>query len=260
MPKLVDLNLTHHHLAIIQLNRPTAANAMSIQLLDQLNEAIRTINDNKQVRCVIITGAGNKAFCAGADLKERKEMTDEQVLKTVKYIGYTVANIEKLAVPVIAAINGAAFGGGLELALACDLRIASRNAKMGLTETALAIIPGAGGTQRLPRLIGIGQAKRLIFTASKIGSEEAVTIGLIEQEIEATQLMNTAIKMAERIAVNGPVAIKQAKLAINKGMQTDIDTGLDIEHLCYKGTLHTADRIEGLQAFKEKRIPSYQGK
>lgn len=261
MEELVRLKWGNNdHIVTLTLNRPNAANAMSIQLLDELNRCLAKIQEHPKVRCLIITGSGNKAFCAGADLKERKMMTEDEVIQTVRYIGQTVNNVEKMPIPVIAAINGAAFGGGLELALACDLRITSSQAKMGLTETSLAIIPGAGGTQRLPRLIGVGQAKRLIFTAAKISAEEAKQIGLVEEVVHEEHLLDTVIKLAKQIAENAPIAIKQAKQAIDLGLKTDIATGIELEHICYKETIHTDDRREGLQAFSEKRKPVYEGK
>lgn len=246
------------HIALLTLDRPEAANAMSKALLDELNSCINEIDKDPQIHCTIITGSGEKAFCAGADLKERKGMSEEQVIGAVQYIGETVSHVAKMKMPVIAAVNGVAFGGGLELALACDMRIAITSTKLGLTETSLAIIPGAGGTQRLSRLIGLGQAKRLIFTGKPISSKEALSIGLVEQ-LADKDLVNEAIEIAKQIAKNGPIALKQAKTAIDKGIQTDIETGLTIEHLCYKETIPTKDRIEGLNAFKEKRKPEYKG-
>ncbi|MGM8213689.1 enoyl-CoA hydratase [Virgibacillus sp. W0430] len=260
MSERVTVQWLNDHLVVLKINRPDAANALSMDVLTQINIFIKEFKANTNIRCLIITGAGNKAFCAGADLKERKGMTEEQVIDTVRYIGETITNIESLQFPVIAAINGVALGGGLELALACDIRFASEHAKMGLTETSLAIIPGAGGTQRLPRLIGIGQAKRLIYTAERIDADEALRIGLVEHIVSSDQLMDNAITMANKITKNGPIALKQAKIAINMGVQADIHTGLSIEHLCYKETLHTTDRLEGLAAFKEKRNPIYKGK
>lgn len=260
MSKLIELKIIEDHIAVITLNRPDAANAMSKALLSELNETISTVNDNSSIYCTIITGSEKKAFCAGADLKERKGMPEDRVIEAVRYIGDTVTAVEEMHMPVIAALNGVAFGGGLELALACDLRLAAKHAKVGLTETSLAIIPGAGGTQRLTALIGIGQAKRLIYTAKSITAEEAFTIGLVEQVVETDNLLEEAIQVATSIANNGPIAIRQAKLAINKGMHSDIHTGLAIEHLCYRETIPTADRLEGLAAFKEKRKPEYKGK
>lgn len=260
MASRIEFDVKDDHIAVLTLNRPEAMNAMSKELLNELNELVRKINADQSIRCTIITGSNDKAFCAGADLKERKGMTEEQVVDAVHYIGSTVTNIETMKMPVIAAINGAAFGGGLELALACDIRIAAEHAKLGLTEASLAIIPGAGGTQRLPRLIGLGQAKRLIFTAKPVKASEAVNLGLVEQITSSGELLQEAMATARSIIKNGPVALRQAKTAINQGLQTDIVTGLSIEHLCYKETVSTDDRLEGLHAFKEKRKPVYQGK
>ncbi len=259
MKELISLEVVDQHIAVLTLNRPQAANALSKDLLDQLNHVIDKVNNNPDIYCTIITGAGEKAFCAGADLKERKGMTDSEVIEAVSYIGSTIQSVEKMKSPVIAAINGVAFGGGLELALACDLRISAAHAKMGLTETSLAIIPGAGGTQRLPRLIGVGQAKRLIYTAKPVTADEALSIGLVEQLSDKEKLLLDALEIAKKIAQNGPVALRQAKIAINHGMQTDITTGLLIEHLSYKETIPTRDRLEGLEAFQQKRKPLYKG-
>src|SRR5690625_3843486 len=216
---LVTYENINEHIGIITLNRPNVANALSITLLNQLNNVIDSMNEDEQLRTVIITGSGEKAFCAGADLKERKGMSEKDVIRTVQLIGQTIGRVENIAVPVIAAINGVAFGGGLELALACDLRIATHEAKIGLTETSLAIIPGAGGTQRLPRLIGIGPAKRLIYTAKRIDANEAYELGIFDDIVSGDILLSSAIEMAKQIASNGPIAVKQAKLAINKGME-----------------------------------------
>src|SRR5690625_2437317 len=181
---LVTYEQLNEHIGIITLNRPNAANALSTSLLNQLNNVIDSINKDEELRTVVITGSGEKAFCAGADLKERKGMSEKEVIRTVQLIGQTIGRIETIAVPVIAAINGVAFGGGLELALACDLRFASNDSKIGLTETSLAIIPGAGGTQRLPRLIGISSAKRLIYTAKRMDSKEAYELGILDEVVK----------------------------------------------------------------------------
>ncbi|MGJ7919769.1 enoyl-CoA hydratase [Neobacillus sp. LXY-4] len=246
-------------IAVITLNRAEAANALSVQMLKILQETINDIKFDKSVRCVIITGAGEKAFCAGADLKERAGMEPVEVRKTVTLIRSNINAIEALPQPVIAAINGVAFGGGTELALACDIRVASETAKMGLTETALGIIPGAGGTQRLPRLIGKGRAKELIFTARRIDAWEAREIGLVEYVTPAHSLLDKAMEIANQIVKNGPIAVTQAKFAIDKGYDVDLNTGLSIEQNAYEITIPTKDRLEGLQAFKEKRPPVYVG-
>lgn len=259
MERLVDLDITAEHIAVITLNRPEAANAMSKALLDELNFVIEDINANNDIFCSIITGANDKVFCAGADLKERTGMSNDEVIAAVQYISKTVEKIAKMPMPVIAALNGVAFGGGLELALACDVRIAAHHAKMALPETSLAIIPGAGGTQRLARLIGPGQAKRLIYTASSIHADEALQIGLVEKVVSSDDLKNESLKMAKTIAKNGPLALRQAKKAIDRGMQTDLAAGLYIEQQCYKKTIPTEDRLEGLTAFQEKRTPKYKG-
>jgi len=257
---IVELNIIHDHIAFITLNRPDAAHSLSYALLKELNQKIKTINHDPNIYCTIFTGAGEKVFCAGADLKERKNMSGDQVTKMVKYIDETMINIEEMSMPTIAAINGVAYGGGLELALACDLRIAANHALMALTETSLGIIPGAGGTQRLMRLVGIGQAKKIIFTAQPIHAEEALHIHLIEKAVHAKDLRNEVIHLAKMITKNGPIALKQAKIAMNQGSDIDLKTGLMIEHHCYQQTIHTEDRVEGLQAFKEKRIPIFKGK
>jgi len=259
LSSLVTYQLIEGNIAHITLNRPEAANALSLQLLDELNAVLNKLKNKDTITGVIIIGSGEKVFCAGADLKERESMTETEAIQTVKYIGQTINNVAELPMPTIAAINGAAYGGGLELALACDLRVASEQVKLGLTETALAIIPGAGGTQRLSRLIGPGLAKRLIFTAERITGSEAFDLGIVEYLVEK-DVFKKSLDIAKKISHNGPIALKQAKIAIDYGLHTDLATGLTIEHLAYKETLTTNDRLEGLRAFKEKRRPNYQGK
>lgn len=259
MPDFVKVDV-EDGIAILTLMRAEAANALSIQMLHEINEALETIQYDRSVRVVIVTGDGEKAFCAGADLKERNGMSEEQVRKTVALIGKTISHFETLAQPVIAALNGVAFGGGLELALACDIRIASSHVKLGLTETALGIIPGAGGTQRLPRLIGVGKAKELIYTARRLSADEAFTYGIVEHVVAPQELVEKAKALAAEMAKNAPLSLIQAKTAINQGMQTDIATGLQIESLAYSRLLYTEDRQEGLKAFQEKRAPLYSGK
>lgn len=245
--------------AILTLNRPEAANALSLTMLNELREIQQQLKFKRNVRCVIVTGAGEKAFCAGADLKERAQMNETEVRQTVSLIRETINEFEQLPQPVICAMNGAAFGGGLELALACDIRIAADTAKMGLTETSLGIIPGAGGTQRLPRLIGTGRAKELIYTAKRITAAEAERIGLVEYVVPPLQLLEKAHEIANQIVENAPIAVAQAKLAINRGLEVDLYSGLKLEQMAYEITIPTKDRLEGLQAFKEKRKPVYKG-
>jgi methylglutaconyl-CoA hydratase len=259
MDKAVQVSTQGDGIVVITLNRPNAANALSIKMLEELKNVIDTCKFDPSVRCLVLTGAGEKAFCAGADLKERAGMEPQMVRKTVSLIRECINNLESLPQPVIAAVNGAAFGGGTELALACDIRVASENAKFGLTETSLGIIPGAGGTQRLPRLVGKGRANELIFTARRIDAQEAKDIGLVEYVVRPESLVEKAIEIASQIVRNAPIAVRQAKFAIEKGMDVDLTTGLAIEQNAYEITIPTKDRLEGLQAFKEKRPPVYKG-
>ncbi|MCM3269678.1 enoyl-CoA hydratase [Paenibacillus elgii] len=259
MEKTVLSTSIGNGIVLITLNRPEAANALSIKMLEELRDAVVACKFDRSVRCIVVTGAGEKAFCAGADLKERAGMDMNQVRRTVALIRESIHALEALPQPVIAAVNGAAFGGGTELALACDLRIASETATFALTETSLGIIPGAGGTQRLPRLIGKGRAKELIFTARKIDAEEARGMGLVEHVTPPESLLDKALEIAGRIARNAPVAVAQAKFAIDKGFDADLSTGLAIEHNAYEVTIPTKDRLEGLEAFKNKRSPIFKG-
>jgi len=243
----------------LTLNRPEIMNSLNFDLLRALRDHIESVRFNKDVRVVIITGAGEKAFCAGADLKERATMPPDKVKEFILTIRNLFTAIENLNKPVIAAVNGIALGGGTEMALAADIRIAAQNALMGLTETRLAIIPGAGGTQRLPRLVGKGKAKELIFTGQRINAEEALRIGLANKICPLEDLLDEARSMAAMICETGPIAIEQAKYAINYGLETDLSTGLAIESNAYWLTIPTKDRLEGLAAFREKRKPIYKG-
>ncbi len=245
--------------AIITLNRPEVMNSFNFALLHALAEKIADIRFDPLVRVVIITGAGDRAFCSGADLKERATLPPIKVKEYIFTIRNLFTAIEQLNKPVIAAVNGVALGGGTELALASDIRVASGTATMGLTETRLAIIPGAGGTQRLPRLVGKGKAKELIFTGKRIGAAEAEKIGLVNKVCAPEILIDTCRQMASEICETGPVAVEQAKYAINYGMETDLSTGLAIESNAYWVCIPTEDRLEGLAAFREKRKPVYKG-
>ncbi|MED4129556.1 enoyl-CoA hydratase [Shouchella miscanthi] len=261
------MNLTNEFLkkegaevVTLTLDRPQVANALSTQLLKELNVQVEALRNDSQARVVIIRSAGEKAFCAGADLKERIAMTEEEVREAVRLIGDTIQAISTLPQPVIVAANGLALGGGLELALAADLRVFSESAQYGLTETSLAIIPGAGGTQRLTRMIGVGKAKELIYTARRISGKEAEHIGLCEYAVSSAQVYEKAVELATVIAQNGPVAIRAAKQAIDVGLDCTMEDGLKVENNAYQQTIYTEDRMEGLNAFKEKRKPRYQGR
>jgi enoyl-CoA hydratase/carnithine racemase len=248
------------NVAVLKLNRPEVMNALNFSLLNALKNEIEKLQFDHDVRVVLITGQGEKAFCAGADLKERSAMNPVEVKKFIMTIRNLFTSIEQLNKPVIAAINGIGLGGGTELALACDIRIASENASLGLTETRLGIIPGAGGTQRLPRLISVGKAKELIFTGRRINAQEALDIGLVNLVCPLETLMDKCREMADMICEAGPIAVEQAKYAINFGIETDIQTGLAIESNAYRVTIPTEDRIEALKAFREKRKPQFKGR
>ena len=245
---------------ILTLNRPEVMNCFNFALLRELREKAESLHWDPEVRVIIITGAGGKAFCAGADLKERATMPEDQVRQFIFTLRGVFAFLELMNKPVIGAVNGIALGGGTELALACDIRIVSESATMGLTETRLAIIPGAGGTQRLPRIVGRGKAKELIFTGRRVDAKEALEIGLANKVAPAGSLIDESLAMAAMICEAGPIAIGQAKYAVNHGLEVDLHSGLAIESNAYWVTIPTEDRLEGLTAFREKRKPVYKGK
>lgn len=250
---------------ILTLNRPQAMNCFNFELLESLASEINEANFDSSLRCLIITGANigedpkKFSFSTGADLKERRTLSPEKVRRFIFTIRNTFSDIEQVRVPVIAAINGFAFGGGLELALACDIRLASSEAQMGLTETSLAIIPGAGGTQRLPRIVGIAKAKELIFTARRITALQALEIGLVNKVLAPTELLDGALELAREIAKNGPIGVAQAKFALNYGMEASLGVALPLESKAYEVTIPTKDRLEALAAFAEKRKPIFSG-
>ncbi|MDX8361268.1 enoyl-CoA hydratase-related protein [Cytobacillus sp. IB215316] len=249
-----------NHIATVTLNRPDALNCFNYDLLCSLEKKIEEIHASSDIRVVIFTGTGDKAFSVGADLKERRTLSDIEVKRNLTKIGQLFTNIDKLPQPTIAAINGYAFGGGLELALSCDFRFVVEGTQLGLTETSLAIIPGAGGTQRLPRIIGTEKALELILTAKRLNSAQALTYGLVTKVVPKDHLIAESVQFANEMLKNGPVALQQAKFAIKQGMNTDIQTGLEIERKAYEVTIPTEDRLEALHAFSEKRPPKFHGK
>ena len=245
--------------AVITMNRPEALNALNSKVLSDLQDALDKINDDPAIKSVIIIGAGN-AFVAGADIKEMISKTPDEA-RVYTQFGHDVFNkIEQLPKPVIAAVNGYALGGGCELALSCDIIIASKKARLGLPEVGLGIHPGFGGTQRLPRLVGKAKAKELIFTTDIITSEEAERIGLVNKVVAPEELMAEAKKIAGKIARQGPVAIKLAKSVINRGLDVDLKTGLGLELDSVTEAFTTEDKNEGMKAFIEKRKPEFKGK
>ena len=244
----------------LELNRPEAMNALSQSFLDEIITALEQVQADPNARVLIIKSASHKAFCAGADLKERRQMNEDQVRAAVGKIRRTMNLVNGLKIPTIAAIRGVALGGGFELALACDLRVVSETATIGLTETRLAIIPGAGGTQRLSRLIGVARAKDLIFTGRKLTGVEAYQMGIAEYLVTDVEVHQRAKELAKDIAQAGPIAIRQAKWAIDEGYAKPLVDGLAVEETAYEQVINTEDRQEGLKAFAEKRKPKYLGR
>lgn len=265
----------HHHqddsnavVTTLTLNRPKA-NAMGSVMLQELGNCLSQIEDQfttstttttPRSRCVVLTSFSHKVFSAGADLKERATMSQEEAAKFVTWYRNTLERIAQLPIPVIASVEGVAVGGGLEMALAADIRVASQKATFGLPETSLAIIPGAGGSQRLPRLIGVARAKELIWTGRRVKAEEAYEYGIVQHIVEEGQALDKAMEISWNIAKNGPVAIRASKQAIDKGLiASDMKEALEIERQHYQLTIPTSDRLEGLAAFKEGRTPQYKG-
>lgn len=244
---------------IATLNRPDKMNALNKDLLDDLKGLVDVLETDKTARTLIITGGGDKSFCVGADLKERNGMNEKDVLVRLEMVKNLFLRLERLPLPVIAAVNGVALGGGLELALACDLRIASENATLGLPEVDLGIIPGSGGTQRLPRLVGVAKAMELILMAKRLTAAEAMGLGLVNVVVPAGQALSQALTWATRMNEAAPIAIRQAKSAIRMGAQRIIEDGVNFEIEAYKTCLYSKDRLEGLKAFAEKRKPAYRG-
>ena len=249
--------------AVLTINRPKALNALNSAVLDEINEAIDAI-DLDAVRALIITGAGEKSFVAGADIGEMSTLTKEQGEAFGKKGNDVFRKIETLPIPVLAAVNGFALGGGCELSMACDIRICSENAVFGQPEVGLGITPGFGGTQRLARTVGVGMAKQLIYTARNIKSAEALRIGLVNAVYPLEELMPAAKKMAGIIASNAPIAVRNCKKAINDGLQTDIDNALVIEEKLFGDCFETEDQKYGMAFFldrnKEKVKEPFQNK
>lgn len=247
-------------IGLIRLDRPERMNCLDYPTLVELQQLVDTVRQDTTIRVVIFTGTG-KAFSAGADLKERTTLTEREVRRNVEAIRDVFTNIADLPQPTIAAVNGHALGGGFEWMLACDFRIIVEGALVGLTETSFGIIPGAGGTQRLPRLIGETRAKELIFTAKKIDATTAERYGIVSRVVPTVEeLMPVCLTFAGEMLRNGPVAIRQAKQAIDQGLDHPLSEGLKIETAAYEVVIPTEDRMEALRAFAEKRTPQFQGK
>jgi len=247
--------------SLFEINNPATKNAISKGLIDDLRDAVRETREDENVRAVILRSKIPGLFCAGADLKARLTMSKWDTERFVCTLRDTFDELYQLPVPVIACIDGPALGGGLELALSCDIRVATKKSLLGLPETALAIIPGAGGTQKLARIVGVARAKELIFTGKRMDAQEAFAYNLLNYvEEDYDSAYNRCLDIVKQILPKGPLGIRAAKQAINASIETDLKTGLDIERMLYSKIIETEDRIEGLKAFVEKRKPVYKGK
>ena len=248
------------HVLTIVLNRPGAGNALNTQMLTEVVDALASLYvDPEDVRCIVLTGAGEKIFCAGGDLKERKGMSEEAWRRQHALTEQMMRHLQECPIPVIAAINGAAFGGGCELAVAVDFAYASETARFALTEVTLGIIPGAGGTQNLPRACGIRRAKEIALTGQPFSAREALEWGVVNKVCAPDTLMDETLAVARRIADNAPIAVRQAKKSLNMATQSDLSTGYRFELESYYRTIPTKDRLEGVLAFNEKRKPVFKG-
>lgn len=243
-------------IGIITIDSPPV-NVLDKEVIDQLEEAIKQIDDN--IKVVIVTGAGDKAFVAGADIKEFPQLTPDNGKELVLRGQYVFNELSRLTQPVIAAIDGFTLGGGLELALACDMRMATKNSTLGLPEVGLGIIPGYGGTQRLPRIVGIGKAMQLLFSGEHIGAEEGYRIGLVD-EITDEDVLTLAKKWANTIAKRGPIAVQKAKQIMHEGIEMPLSDALTLEAETFAYICETEDKVEGVQAFLQKREPNFTGK
>ena len=248
------------HLAIVTINRPKALNALNSETLKDLDTVIEDLEKDSNIYAVILKGAGDKSFVAGADISEMKDLNEEQG-KEFGILGNNVfLRLENLPKPVIAAISGFALGGGCELSMACDIRIASEKAKFGQPEAGLGITPGFGGTQRLARIVGAGRAKELIYTCDLIKADEAYRIGLVNKVVPVENLLNEAKAIAAKIIANAPIAVKCCKDAINRGTQVSIDKAVIIEAEDFGKCFSSDDQKEGMSAFLERREKNFQNK
>lgn len=248
------------NIATVTINRPKALNALNSDTLKDIDAVLENLEADNEIYAVILTGAGDKSFVAGADISEMKDLNEEQGMAFGTLGNNVFRRLENLNKPVIAAIPGFALGGGCELAMACDIRIASEKAKFGQPEAGLGITPGFGGTQRLPRIVGEGKAKELIYTCDIIKADEALRIGLVNKVVAPETLMDEAVAMATKIASNAPIAVKLCKDAINRGMQVGMDEAIVIEAEDFGKCFSSEDQKEGMNAFIEKRAKNFQNK
>lgn len=245
-------------IALLQINRPEVRNALNLECWQEIAQFVDEINRNDEIRVAIITGVGTKAFAAGADLNMLKERSFIEALSGTAQA--TLNRLENSFKPVIAAVNGYAFGAGCELALACDIRVVASNAVFGLPELGLGILPGAGGTQRLAKLVGLGRAKDVILAGKKFTGEEAVTVGLAYKVVPQEALLESAYEVARTMLNKGPLALRLTKQIINASMSTDANTGMLLELFGYSLLVGSDDKREGIEAFFEKRPPNFKGR
>ena len=249
------------HVLLVTLNRPAVANALNTQMGTDLRDLwVGLTRDAGETRAIVLTGSGTKAFCAGGDLKERNGMSVETWQRQHEIFEEAYWTLIELPVPVIAAVNGHAYAGGLEMALACDFAYAVPGARFALTEVTIGIMPGAGGTQNLPRAVGERRAKEIILTGRPFTAAEALEWGVLNRVVEADQLLAAALDTANAIAANAPLSVRQAKKAVHLGLQTDLRTGLRIEVEAYNRLIGTEDRLEGIAAYNEKRKPQFRNR
>ena len=241
------------HIAVATINRPKALNALNSQVLEDIDQLVEQVKADDEIRALVITGSGEKAFVAGADIGEMSTLTKAEGEAFGKKGNDVFRKLETLPIPTIAAVNGFALGGGCELSMSCDIRLCADTAVFGQPEAGLGITPGFGGTQRLARLVGMGMAKQLIYTAKNIKADEALRIGLVNAVYPLEELMPAAEKLAETIAKNAPIAVRACKKAINEGLEAKMDDAVVIEEKLFGSCFQTADQIEGMSAFLEKR-------
>ena len=244
----------------LTLNRPHRLNTLTVEMIDEMQAALNDFETDKAIRCIVITGAGDKAFSAGADVTSFTGVTPSIAAEAAGKGQALFTRFERIGKPVIACINGYALGGGLEMALACDFRIASENVELGQPETNLGLIPGWGGTQRLMRIVGLAKAKQMIMLAERVSAEEAAKIGLINKAVARTKLVEETAALANKLAEGPPVALRLAKEAMNFGTQVPLDVGLKLEANAFGIVLSTKDVMEGVSAFMSKRKPEFKGK
>lgn len=248
------------HILLIRLNRPEVANAMNSQMGEELMALFEGFQlETDDLRVLVMTGTGDKAFCAGGDLKERNGMTDAQWLRQHAMFERMVRALVACPIPIIGAINGAAYGGGCEISAALDFAYAADHARFALTEVTLGIMPGAGGTQTLPRAMGERRAKEVILTGLPFTAQEACDWGMINRVLPAAELLDACLATARRIAANAPISVRQAKQSMHRGLQMSLADGLAYEIECYNRMVPTQDRLEGVRAFNEKRKPQFRG-